>query len=104
MFTPHQGDDILTAVSGIRSATQAEAVLHERLDVNTFAKLVQNADARLKIAAAIALCQPKAVFINNGSDEDIAWIRAHALANGEEKKWLNQVTPSILTCHRSKAG
>ena len=85
MFTPHQGDDILTAVSGIDSAAQAEAVLHQRLDAGALAKLVKNADARLKIAAAITLCQPEAVFINSGSDEDIAWIRAHALARGEEK-------------------
>ena len=85
MFTPHQGDDILTTVSGIHSAAEAEAVLHERLDAGTFAKLAQNAEARLKIAAAIALCQPETVFIDSGSDEDIAWIRAHALATGEEK-------------------
>ena len=88
MFTPHQGDDILAAVSGIHNAVQAEAVLHERLDAGTFAKLVKNAEARLKIAAAIVLCQPEAVFINSGSDEDIAWIRAHALDTGEEKPLL----------------
>ncbi|MDR3089747.1 MAG: phosphoenolpyruvate carboxykinase (GTP) [Desulfobulbaceae bacterium] len=85
MFTLRQGDDILAAVSGIHSADQAEALLCERLDAATLAKLARNEDARLKIAAAIAICQPDAVFINSGNEADVRWIRQHALATGEER-------------------
>ncbi len=39
----------------------------------------------IKIANAIAMCEPDAVFINTGSEEDIQWIRDYSLDKGEEK-------------------
>ena len=38
----------------------------------------------INIANAIAMCKPDAVFINTGSEDDREFIRAMALAKGEE--------------------
>ena len=40
----------------------------------------------IKIANAIAMCEPDAVFINTGSEEDKQHIREMALQKGEEAK------------------
>lgn len=88
MLEMKKGVDILTDIGGVQSIDQARAVLAEALDDANQAKLapITNEDALIKIAAAISMCQPDRVFINTGSAEDRAWIRAYSLEKGEETK------------------
>ena len=41
--------------------------------------------ALLKVANAIAMCEPEAVYIHTGSEEDRAFVRQMSLKKGEEK-------------------
>lgn len=87
MLELKKGVDILTDVGGITTITEARALLERELDEANQAKLarIQNEDALIKIAAAIAMCQPDSVFINTGNAEDQAWIRQYSIEKGEEK-------------------
>jgi phosphoenolpyruvate carboxykinase (GTP) len=87
MLELNKGVDILAEVSGIRSIDQARTVLDRTLDDDTRRKLapITNEDALIKIAGAIAMCEPDAVFVNTGSPEDVQWVRQYALRKGEEK-------------------
>ena len=81
------GADILAEVGGVKTLDQAEKIFQEKLDGENLAKLskIKTEDALLKIANAIAFCQPDSVFITTGSPEDGAAIRKMSVAKGEEK-------------------
>jgi phosphoenolpyruvate carboxykinase (GTP) len=88
MLELKKGDDILAAVGGISTISEAKKLINETLDTANRNKiaLIDNEEALLKVANAIAMCKPEQVFIDTGSEEDIQWIRDHALQTGEEKK------------------
>ena len=88
MLELKKNNDILMTVGGIDSITSAMAIIEKKLDTANQKKLslIKNAEALIKIANAISMCQPDAVFIDTGSVEDVQWIREHSLAKGEEKK------------------
>lgn len=87
MLELKKGVDILSAVGGITTIEQARAVFADKLDAANRTKLAQisSEDALLKVANAISMCAPDAVFVNTGSSEDVQWIREYALVRGEEK-------------------
>lgn len=87
MLELQKGADILATVGGVATIDAANTLLAEKLDGDNSRKLekITNEDARIKIANALAMCKPDAVFINTGSDEDIQWIRDYALAEKEER-------------------
>ena len=80
--------DILTVIGTIDSIADATALFEKNLDAANLKKLsrIKNTEALIKVANAIAMCQPDAVFIDSGSADDIQWIREHSLEKGEEKK------------------
>jgi len=88
MLELKQGVDILAEVGGIRTIAAARDVLANKLDEASREKLavITNEEALIKIAGAIAMCQPDRVFINSGSEADVQWVREHALEKGEETK------------------
>jgi len=79
--------DIAQALGGIETAETARQLFKKRLDTDNLAKLEQITTPAIlvKIANAIAMCDPSAVFVNTGSTEDRAWIKRHALEMVEEK-------------------
>ncbi|MFC1499931.1 phosphoenolpyruvate carboxykinase (GTP) [Candidatus Zixiibacteriota bacterium] len=81
------GIDILSEIGGVKTEDQADTIFKENMDEVNLAKLdrIKNPEVRLKIANAIAMCQPDSVFINTGSEEDKQWVRNLALEKGEEK-------------------
>ena len=87
MLELKKGVDILTDVGGVKTIAEARAIIEKKLDTVSREKLapITNEDALIKIAAAINMCEPDEVFINTGSDEDLAWIRKYSLEKGEEK-------------------
>ncbi len=88
MLELKKGDDILEAVGGVSTAADAQKVIEAALDSDNLAKLspIKNSEALIKIANAISMCKPDAVFVNSGSEADIQWIRDYSLTKGEEKK------------------
>jgi len=88
MLELNKGVDILAEVGGVKTADEAKAVIEKKLDAKNLEKLapIQNEQARIKIANAIAICEPDEVFVDTGSAEDTQWIREYSLRKGEEKK------------------
>ena len=88
MLELKKGDDILLVVGGVKTNEEAQKVFDENLDAENRKKLdvIKNEEALMKVANAIAMCEPERVFINSGSEEDVQWIRELSLETGEEKK------------------
>jgi len=86
MESKDRGIDIIAEIGGIHDYDAAMALFQEKLDSDHLARLKQITDPaiNINIANAIAMCQPEAVFINTGSEDDREFIRAMALAKGEE--------------------
>lgn len=87
MLELKKGDDILSVVGGINNIDEAEALFEKTMDKETLDKFskIKNEEARLKIANAIAMCKPKGIFIDTGSEADQQWVREYSLKKGEEK-------------------
>lgn len=79
--------DIAQRIGQVVNLEDAMSVLQDKMDPANFSKIkaISNADVIIKIANAIVICEPDAVFINTGSEEDKQWVRQKALSNGEEE-------------------
>ena len=86
MLELKKGADILAEVGGVQTREQAQAVFSAKCDAQNLHKLsaIANQEALLKIANAIAMTDPDAVFVNTGSDADVQVVREMSLAKGEE--------------------
>ncbi|MCP4358824.1 MAG: phosphoenolpyruvate carboxykinase (GTP) [Chloroflexi bacterium] len=82
-----KGTDILSTIGGINTKEQAQSIFEDKLDDANLEKLsrITNEEALLKIANAIAMCNPAQVFISSGSAADYAAIKAMGLEKGEEQ-------------------
>ena len=78
--------DIITELGGITDLNAAQQVFKDTIDAENLDKLkrIQNPDVLKKIANAIMLCKPDAVFIDTGSEEDRQFVRELSLKKGEE--------------------
>jgi phosphoenolpyruvate carboxykinase (GTP) len=87
MLELRKGVDILSGLGLVNTAAEAEKLFGTALDDENRKKLgkIRNAEVRMKIANAIALCGPEKVFIVGTSAEDVARCREMSLAWGEEK-------------------
>lgn len=86
MLKLKQGIDILSHVGGIKSMDEAHEIFKKHMDETNLNKLlkIKTEEALLKVANAIALGEPKDVWIDTGSKEDVQWIREYSLKKGEE--------------------
>jgi len=88
MFELKKGKEILAHTGAVDSIDKAEKVFESFLDNINNQKLsaIKNEEALLKIANAVALCEPGRVFIDTGSEEDLEWLRSYAIEKEEEEK------------------
>jgi phosphoenolpyruvate carboxykinase (GTP) len=87
MLELKKGVDILSGIGGVKDIKQAKSIFAQKLDGEQQARLakITNEEALLKIANAIAMCEPDSVFIHTGSAEDAAKIRQWSIEKGEEQ-------------------
>ena len=87
MFMKNQGVDIVLEIGGISDLEMARSLFEKKMDAANLSKIskIQNAAALLKIANAISMCEPDAVFVNTGSEPDRRFVRNLALQKGEER-------------------
>ncbi|MCF7927929.1 MAG: phosphoenolpyruvate carboxykinase (GTP) [Spirochaetales bacterium] len=87
MLELRKGTDILSGIGGVKNIEEARKLFKESIDAENLKKLdrVENEEALLKIANAIALGKPDAVFVNTGSPEDLKRVREMAIEKGEEE-------------------
>ncbi len=81
-----KGLDILSVVGNITTIAEAKNLFEQQLDNEHLARLnrIQNTEALLKIANAIAMCEPDHVYIHTGSEQDRAFVRQMSIEKGEE--------------------
>jgi phosphoenolpyruvate carboxykinase (GTP) len=79
--------DIAQVLGRVETIAAAQQLFEKRLDAGNLAKIQQITTPAIlvKIANAIAMCDPSAIFVNTGTMDDRAWIKRHALEKGEEK-------------------
>ncbi len=87
MLELKKGIDILAGIGGIHTLDEAKALFEVKCDRENVAKMskITNEEALLKIANAISMTDPDAVFVNTGSDVDIQKVREMSLEKGEEQ-------------------
>ncbi len=86
MLKKNEGIDIAQELGGIQHVEQAQALFEKRLDEQHLSRIrtLSRPEILIKIANAIAMCDPARVFINTGSEADRQFIRQLALNKGEE--------------------
>jgi phosphoenolpyruvate carboxykinase (GTP) len=87
MLQKKKGIDIVIEIGGIKTYEEAMQLFENRLDDIHLARIktISHQEVIIKIANAIAMCEPESVFINTGSEEDKQFIRELSLKKGEEK-------------------
>lgn len=87
MLTFEEGIDIVQEIGQIATVEAARRLFAEKLAPEQLARIAgfENPAVLLKIANAIAMCQPDIVFINTGSEADRQFIRDLALEKREEE-------------------
>ncbi len=82
-----KGVDILAEIGGISTMDAAKALFERKCDRENLIKLerISSEQALLKIANAISMTDPDAVFVNTGSAADLQRIRGMSLEKGEEQ-------------------
>ena len=88
MLQKKQGVDIVVEIGGIKTYEAAVKLFEEKLDPEHLARIqkIKHPEVVIKIANAIAMCQPDSVYINTGSEADRQYIREWSLQKGEEAK------------------
>jgi phosphoenolpyruvate carboxykinase (GTP) len=86
MMKPETGVDIVVEIGGIHTLQEAVRLFEKKMDGEHLGRMkgIRNAEVTLKIANAIAICDPDRVYINTGAEEDRDFIRRLALEKGEE--------------------
>jgi phosphoenolpyruvate carboxykinase (GTP) len=86
MLKKNEGIDIVKELGGVRDIDQAQTLFQERLDEEHLSRIrtLSHPEILIKIANAIAMCDPSRVYINTGSEADRLFIRQLALNKGEE--------------------
>jgi phosphoenolpyruvate carboxykinase (GTP) len=86
MLKKNEGIDIVKELGGIHTVEEARALFEQRLDAEQLSRIKRLSQPALlvKIANAIAMCNPSRVFVNAGSEADRQFIRQMALNKGEE--------------------
>jgi phosphoenolpyruvate carboxykinase (GTP) len=88
MLERKKGIDIVLEIGGIKTTKQAMELFVKKMDTKNLDKIrrIKNAEAILKIANSIVMCEPDALFINTGSEADKKYIKDLSLQKGEEAK------------------
>ena len=87
MLERQKGPDIVAALGGIATLDAAMDLFAEKMDATQLnrIKTIKSSEVLIKIANAVALCDPESIFINTGSVEDRAYIRQLSLDQGAEE-------------------
>ena len=87
MLELKKGIDILAEIGEIHTLDEAKALFEVRCDQENVTKLsrIASEEALMKIANAISMTDPDAVFVNTGSDADVQRVTEMSLEKGEEQ-------------------
>jgi phosphoenolpyruvate carboxykinase (GTP) len=86
MLELKKGTDILAEVGGVETIDQARSVFQKKMDGESLSKIgrITSEEPLLRIANAIALCDPDRAWVDTGSEKDLETIRRWSIEKGEE--------------------
>jgi phosphoenolpyruvate carboxykinase (GTP) len=86
MLELKKGTDILTEIGGVETIDEARAIFRRKMDEENLTKLgrITSEEPLVRIANAIALCDPERAWVNTGSEADLETIRRWSIEKGEE--------------------
>jgi phosphoenolpyruvate carboxykinase (GTP) len=86
MLQKNKGIDIIVEIGGLKEYQAAARYLESVLTAEHLSRIqkIKNTEVIIKIANAIAMCEPDDIFVNTGSEKDRQFIRELALKKGEE--------------------
>jgi phosphoenolpyruvate carboxykinase (GTP) len=86
MLELKKGIDILGEIGGVKTIDEARSVFESKMDEESLARIgkIKNEDALLKVANAIAMCEPDRAWVDTGSEADMDTIRKWSIEKGEE--------------------
>ncbi len=86
MLQKNRGVDIIVEIGGINTYAAAVEYLQKTMSPQHLARIqqIKDQEACIKIANAVAMCNPDQLFVNTGSAEDRQFIRELSLKKGEE--------------------
>lgn len=90
MLEKRKGVDIVTEIGGIKTIDEAMSLFKSKMDGEHLSRIqqIKNQEILIRIANAIALCEPDSAYVNTGSEQDKQFIRDLALKKGEEAELL----------------
>jgi phosphoenolpyruvate carboxykinase (GTP) len=86
MLELKKGIDILGEIGGVKTIDEARSVFKSKMDEESLARIgkIKSEDALLKVANAIAMCEPDRAWVDTGSEADRATVRRWSIEKGEE--------------------
>ena len=86
MYQKKKGIDIVAEIGGVKTYEDAIQLFETRLDKTHLSRIkeIKHPEILVKIANAVVMCDPDAVFVNTGSDSDRQFVREMALKKKEE--------------------
>jgi phosphoenolpyruvate carboxykinase (GTP) len=86
MLVLKKGIDILAEIGGVKTMEQARTVFERKMDAASLAHIgrIKSGEALLKVANAIAMCDPDRAWVDTGSPADLERIRQWSVEKGEE--------------------
>jgi phosphoenolpyruvate carboxykinase (GTP) len=86
MLELKKGTDILAEIGGVKTLAQARTIFERKMDAESLARIgrIRSEEALLKVANAIAMCDPDRAWVDTGSPADLERIRQWSIEKGEE--------------------
>jgi len=86
MYQKKKGIDIVAEIGGVKTYEDAIQLFETRLDKTHLSRIkeIKHPEILVKLANAVVMCNPDAVFVNTGSDSDRQFVREMALKKKEE--------------------
>ena len=78
--------DLINELGQVDSIEKAKAIFKQYMDEEHLSRIlkIKNPAILIRIANSIALCNPRSIFVNTGSPEDLKFIKDLAIEKGEE--------------------
>jgi len=88
MVEKRKGVDIVAEIGGIKTIDEATNLFENKMDGEHLSRIqqIKNQEILIRIANAIAMCEPVSAYVNTGSEQDRQFIRDLALKKGEESE------------------
>ena len=78
--------DLINELGRVDTLQKAKAVFEKYMDGEHLSRIlkIKNSEVLIRIANAIALCNPRSIFVNTGSPKDLKFINDLSIEKGEE--------------------